>query len=260
MVAKYMIGEMMSIEKNAMNEKLYDRLKIIMSRHNLNQSAFAKKVGISASYVTDIKNGRTNISDGVIALICKAFSVSENWLLTGEGSMSAATSPAAHGLGLTRRRTDLDLSIPVAAKGLKPFTPTNIAPGPPITRRVPLISNVQAGAWTETIDNFQPGDAEDWIDITSKVGPRAFALRVVGNSMEKEFQEGELVIVDPDREAASGDYVVAKINHDEATFKQLLLDAGEVFLRPLNSAYPVISVKDKGFRVVGRVVEKVKRY
>ena len=140
--------------------------------------------------------------------------------------------------------------------------PSNVGPDRiPITRRVPLISNVQAGAWTEIIDNIQPGDAEEWIYIASNIGPNAFALRVVGNSMELEFREGEFVVVDPDREAASGDYVVAKINHEEATFKQLIKDGGRVYLRPLNSAYPVINVpEDKAFRIIGRVVEKVKRY
>lgn len=31
--------------------------------------------------------------------------------------------------------------------------------------------------------------------------------------------DGEMVIVNPDREAETGSFVVAKINHDEATFK-----------------------------------------
>lgn len=54
--------------------------------------------------------------------------------------------------------------------------------------------------------------------------------------------------------------MVAKINHDEATFKQLIKDGGSVFLRPLNSAYPMMDVYRARLRIVGRVVEKVKRY
>jgi SOS-response transcriptional repressor LexA len=136
----------------------------------------------------------------------------------------------------------------------------NFTPGPNITRCVPLISFVQAGDWAEAVEEFSPEEAEEFLPVTSTVGPRTFGLRVVGNSMEPEFREGEIVIVDPDREAETGAYVVAKINHDEATFKQLIKDGGSVFLRPLNSAYPIMDVTGRDLRIVGRVVEKVKRY
>lgn len=139
-------------------------------------------------------------------------------------------------------------------------TPGNIIAGPSITRSVPLISFVQAGDWTEAVEEFSPEEAEEFLPVTSTVGPRTFGLRVVGNSMEPEFREGEIVIVDPDREAETGSFVVAKINHDEATFKQLVKDGGSVYLRPLNSAYPVMDVTGRDLRIVGRVVEKVKRY
>ncbi len=207
----------------------------------------AELLGLGKSALSQQKSRNTLPVDKLVTA-CSRKGINVNWLLTGEGPMSAG-GPTIKDLMLR-----------------KPHNPniqvhSNIAPGPPITRRVPLISNVQAGAWTEVIDNLQPGDAEEWIDITSKVGANAFALRVVGNSMENEFWEGELVIVDPAREAVSGDYVVAKINHDEATFKQLINDGGNIYLRPLNNAYPVIAVPpEKEFRVIGRVVEKVKRY
>jgi len=42
---------------------------------------------MSASFLTDIKKGTTKVSAGKIALIGNAFSVSEQWLLTGEGPM-----------------------------------------------------------------------------------------------------------------------------------------------------------------------------
>ena len=126
----------------------------------------------------------------------------------------------------------------------------NVTVGPAITRNVPLISFVQAGEWTEVVGQFQIEDAEEFLPVTSSVGARAFALKVVGNSMEPEFREGEIVIVDPDHEAETGSFVVAKINHDEATFKQLIKDGGSVFLRPLNGAYPVMDVTGRDLRIV----------
>jgi SOS-response transcriptional repressor LexA len=124
------------------------------------------------------------------------------------------------------------------------------------TGRVPLISWVQAGDWTEVVDNYHPGDAEEWLAPTKKMGKNAFALHVSGDSMEPRFRDGDTIFVDPDIPPTSGKFVVAKINHSEATFKQLIHDADRTFLKPLNERYPVMDVTDRELRIVGVVTEK----
>lgn len=56
--------------------------------------------------------------------------------------------------------------------------------------------------------------------------------------MEPEFLVGDIVTVDPGREAINGSYVIAK-NEEEATFKQLVIDGNNVYLKPLNTRYPI---------------------
>ncbi len=51
-------------------------------------------------------------------------------------------------------------------------------------------------------------------------GEHNFALRVKGDSMESEFNDGDIIIVNPTAKAETGDYVVAKNDEKEATFKQ----------------------------------------
>ena len=46
-------------------------------------------------------------------------------------------------------------------------------------------------------------------------------MRVKGDSMIPEFNEGEIAIINPHLEIGSGDYVIAKNDEEEATFKQL---------------------------------------
>ena len=68
----------------------------------------------------------------------------------------------------------------------------------------------------------------------------------------RSYPAGMIIFVDPEREAASGDRVVAKVNGDnEATFKQLVIDGERKYLKPLNPAYPVIT---DPFRVLGKVI------
>lgn len=211
-----------------MENKFVARINSLLG--DISGNAFARKCGIKQTTMSGYLNGVSEPNRENLIKIARACNVTVGWLADGEGEVHPQT------------------------------TASNIVAGPEITRHVPLISFVQAGDWTEAVEEFSPEEAEEFLPVTSTVGPRTFALRVVGNSMEPEFWAGEIVIVDPDREAESGSFVVAKINHDEATFKQLIKDGGSVFLRPLNSAYPVMDVTGRDLRIVGRVVEKVKRY
>jgi len=111
------------------------------------------------------------------------------------------------------------------------------APSP--SGKVPLISFVQAGAFTEVIDSLSPGDAEEWIDLPCPAGPNAFALRAVGDSMEPAFVAGTLLIVDPGLKPNPNDFVIAKSGDNEATFKQLTADGNDWYLKPMNPRYPI---------------------
>lgn len=138
----------------------------------------------------------------------------------------------------------------------------NTAAAPP-GRRVPIISWVQAGAWQDVQDNFHPGEADEWATAFDTLpGRSAFALKVTGDSMTSplpgglSFPEGTIIIVDPDRAADAGDFVVAKdTTTQRATFKKLMHDGGRWFLKPLNPGYPTIEIDDPAMRVIGKVTE-----
>src|SRR6185436_16633783 len=140
------------------------------------------------------------------------------------------------------------LDMPHAQLALQQRADRNVSPARDLQREVPLISWVQAGVWNNLVDTFQPGDAERWVATYAKVSKHAFALRVVGDSMTNpsgapSFPEGTIVIVDPERAAQPGKFVVVRQNVDtECTFKQLVRDAGRYFLKPLNPRYPLLEM------------------
>jgi len=118
---------------------------------------------------------------------------------------------------------------------------------------VPLISWTTAGNWAEVVDNFAPGDAEDWIVTTARVGPHAFALRIRGDSMTPLIPDGAIVIVDPDTDAKHRSIVIVRQNHDtEATCKRLIYDAAQPYLQPENPRYPVMQMSPDA-KIVGVV-------
>jgi SOS-response transcriptional repressor LexA len=146
------------------------------------------------------------------------------------------------------------------------ITVPNTEPGPDIQGRVPLISWVQAGAWTEIIDNLAPGDAEEWLPCPVSHGPSTFALRVRGESMynprgRPSFQDGDLIFVDPDRPAVHGSLVVVRLDDDkEATFKRLVVEGDKRYLQALNPAWPEPMIQiDGNATICGVVIFKGER-
>lgn len=135
----------------------------------------------------------------------------------------------------------------------------NFEGGPVIKGRIPIISWVQAGDWCEAIDNFAPGDAEDWAPFAGNHSDGSFALRVRGPSMEPRFFDGEIIVVDPLVSADNGRFVIAKkTSSQEATFKQLVCEGGEAYLRALNESWPEPIIRvDEEWHICGVVIAKM---
>jgi SOS-response transcriptional repressor LexA len=137
----------------------------------------------------------------------------------------------------------------------------NVGPAPVTAQQIPIISYVQAGAWSPECDARNLDGTVDYILTSEFHSYSTFALKVKGKSMEPDFVEGDVIIVDPELHPGPGDYVVAKNGSDEATFKKYrargVSDTGEeIFeLIPLNEDYAVRNSAKEKIRIVGVVVE-----
>ncbi|HGN2573043.1 MULTISPECIES: LexA family protein [Providencia] len=115
-------------------------------------------------------------------------------------------------------------------------------------QKVPILSYVQAGNFTDYAPNQIYDDDLEFIETTLKVSPLSFALRVIGDSMTNPYglpsiPEGSTVIVDPEAEVVSGKFVVARLQgSDEVTVKRYVVDGPNKFLMPLNPRYDNIPI------------------
>ena len=62
-----------------------ERIFKILKERNMSQNAFAKKVGLASSTISDWKTKKTNPSADKIMDICKVLNVTPEQLLTGKG-------------------------------------------------------------------------------------------------------------------------------------------------------------------------------
>lgn len=84
-------------------------------------------------------------------------------------------------------------------------------------------------------------DASPAAELSSCSGAEPYPLMVLGDSMLPEFEEGEIIIIEPEGLARDGAFVIAE--HDgELIFRQLAVEADDWTLHALNPAYPVLEI------------------
>ena len=64
-----------------------ERLKELRKALGLKQGDFAASLSISQGHLSDIENGRKEVSERVISISALKFNANEDWLRTGEGNM-----------------------------------------------------------------------------------------------------------------------------------------------------------------------------
>ena len=84
-------------------------------------------------------------------------------------------------------------------------------------------------------------DRQAILDDAGCAASEPFALRVLGDSMEPEFPDGCIVIIEPRARAEHGAYVLAEID-GEYIFRQLAIENERYFLRSLKDGYPAIEI------------------
>ncbi len=80
-------------------------------------------------------------------------------------------------------------------------------------------------------------------DEASCASKEPYALRALGDSMEPEFPDGCVIIIEPATTAEIGNYVVAELEDEGFIFRRLSSHDGNYFLTPVNREYPSIAIK-----------------
>jgi len=124
---------------------------------------------------------------------------------------------------------------------------------------IPIVGRVAAGSPILAEENIEGNLSID----KNLIGGRTecFGLKVRGDSMiNAGILEGDLVIIQPQREAQNGDIVVALLR-DEATMKRLVIEDGKIYLIPENENYePIVVENPEEFSIIGKVIGVFRSY
>lgn len=140
--------------------------------------------------------------------------------------------------------------------------PSNIEHVTTAGRLVPIINKVTAGYPVDYDDlGYPPGGADDYVRCPDIHDPNAFAVRVVGDSMEPKFKEGDIVVFSPAAEVNSGDdCFVRMMDPHETTFKRVYFEENrQIRLQPRNHNYTPLFMPADKINGIWRAVTRYER-
>ncbi len=131
---------------------------------------------------------------------------------------------------------------------------------------IPIINKVPAGRATEFTDLGYPARSADaFMRCPGVTDPDAFAARVLGDSMEPTYLDGDVVVFSPAAPVVDGCDCFARLEPDhECTFKRVYLEEGgaRIRLQPLNAKYAARTLPREeiaGLYVAVRVLREIAR-
>ncbi|MGX1957060.1 LexA family protein [Serratia proteamaculans] len=202
---------------------LADRVKQKRLELGLTQAQLADKAGTSQQGIVSVETGRT-VRPRYLPELAKALGCDIDWLLTGSNSNNV----------------------------------TYVGPHEP-GKKYPVLSKVQAGAWLEAVEAYNLKDIDLWLESSAHIQGEGFWLEIDGDSMTApmglSIPEGTYVLFDTGREALNGNLVIAKLSDsNEATFKKLVIDGSQKYLKGLNPAWPMIPINGN-CKIIGVAIQ-----
>jgi len=124
---------------------------------------------------------------------------------------------------------------------------------------IPVVGRVAAGQPILAQENIEGTFSIDKSFLGNHL--QCFGLKVRGDSMiNAGILEGDLVIIQPQKEAVNGEIIVALIG-DEATMKKYVVEENKIFLVPENEKYKAIVIEnDEDFSIIGKVIGVFRSY
>ena len=202
------------------------RLKQLRKEKNINQRELAKYLKVAPSTISMYENGQREPNFEVLEVLADFFNVDMNYLL-----------------GKTDKTTKLIIDKP---QGLK----------------IPVLGTVAAGIPISAVEDIL--DYEEVPQSWENQG-EFFGLRIKGDSMKPDINNGDTVIVRQQSTANNGDVVIALVNGDDATCKKLQKTDNGIMLVSNNSEYSPMyfsneEVLTKPVVIIGRVVELRRKF
>lgn len=215
------------IDRDArLRKEIANNLKRLLKEHKTTQAQLSEATNIARSTISDYARAATMMKLGNLEKIAAYFGVN---------------------------KSEIDPTF----KSMQPVDYNNFV-------NIPIVGDISAGEPVyaeEDIQGYLPV-----LDAMLKSGSEYFVLEVKGDSMNLEFDQGSLLLVEQTKHIENGQIGVFKVNGNDATVKKVSLNSRSksITLIPMstNSDHQPITYNadEHEVSIIGRVVQATKMY
>lgn len=205
---------------------LGDKIKNLRKKMNITQDKLAKATGISRSSIGMLEKNLQGMSKESLMILADFFGVTIDYLMKND-------------------KENFEI-IDIKTQ----FIP------------IPIVGSIRAGQPMLAEDNIQ-----GYIPVLKnslKSDGVYFALKVKGDSMNLEFNEGTVLIIEKTPCIENGEIGVIRIDGLEATVKKVVLNNGMITLIPMSTNTTHIpqmyNIKTDDIEIIGKVKHAMKSY
>jgi SOS-response transcriptional repressor LexA len=179
-----------------------ERIREAREAYKLSQGNLAKRVGVSASSVSQWESDDVRgLKPTNLLATARALGVNVYWLVYGTGKMRGDSTQG--------------------------------------TTRVPVIDWANAGSFEFCI---KEGEWKEYVDVAFAPDMLLFATTIPDDSMATEIPRGSTLIIDAGIAPEPNDYVLAQhMETGDVSCRKLIRDGGRLYLKAENQAYPMNS-------------------
>jgi SOS-response transcriptional repressor LexA len=128
-------------------------------------------------------------------------------------------------------------------------------PSTKVDHWIPILAWEQAFHWQEIINGIKHKVIDEWVLTDPNIDGGNFALIFKGDSMFPQFHENTILIIDTYQAPKNRDFVIAYCHdNQEILFRQLIIDGSYKFLKPINTIFPSLQLKELD-QIIGLVVQ-----
>jgi SOS-response transcriptional repressor LexA len=198
-------------------------LNHLISINGISEAALGRKIGVPRATINRLVSGKT------------------------PDPRASTLEAIAHFFGITIDQLLGKQPIPGLSQANKPSMK--------VDHWIPILAWEQAFYWQETISGIKHKTIDEWVLTDPNIDGGSFALIFKGDSMFPQFYENTILIIDTNQAPKNRDFVIAYCHDNKETlFRQLIVDGSYKFLKPINTIFPTLQIKELD-QIIGLVVQ-----
>jgi len=198
-----------------------ERVRAVRKSLKMTQKEFSASLGIVQGFLCSIEKGKKSPSDTLLIALQHLYGINPGWLKDGSGEMYLASLPLA------------------------------ISPG---SSAIPLYTEPPT-----SLEALPAAKIRDFICLP-EIPPGCFAFEYNGDFMSPTIRDGDIVIIQPGKQAVSGDIILIVGQWGDSFLRRYRRRGGEVFCSADNPSYTTFKpdTKTKVIGVVCAVWRRIK--